>query len=63
MTTIKQYGLQEYKQCAGMGCKNRAIHQLEVLYIKKLGWFCSECKISLVASELVKEMKDSVEQQ
>lgn len=31
-----------------MGCKNRAIHKLEIAYIRKLGWFCSQCRSYLV---------------
>jgi hypothetical protein len=61
MTGTEEYGLQRYKQCAGMGCCNKAEYQLEVLYIKKLGWFCSQCKTSLLACGLVKEMKDYFE--
>lgn len=59
MTASNQYGLEGYKECVGKECHNLAIHRLEVLHIKKIGWFCDQCKDSLIESGLVAEIKDS----
>jgi hypothetical protein len=61
MTTTTRYEVQRYKECAGMGCRNRAICQLEVRYIKKIGWFCDNCKGSLIADGLANEITDNHE--
>jgi hypothetical protein len=59
MDSSKQDTLQEFKECAGRGCSNPAIHKLEILYIKKIGWFCGFCKCSLVADGLVQELDNT----
>ena len=56
MTASEEYGLQRYKQCAGMDCHNSAAHRLEIVYIKKAGWFCNSCKDDLIADGLVNEI-------
>ncbi len=43
----------EYKTCAGKNCNNIAIHLLTIVLIKQSGWFCSDCKKSLLKEGLI----------
>lgn len=52
MTSTTQYDYEEYKQCAGKDCTNHGVNRLEVLYIKKVGWFCDQCRSYLVSHEI-----------
>jgi len=49
LTSTTQYDYEEYKQCAGKDCTNHGVNRLEVLYIKKVGWFCDQCRSYLVS--------------
>jgi hypothetical protein len=59
MNSREQIELRQYKECVGKGCNNSAVHRLEILYIRKVGWFCDQCRDNLIASGLVAEIKDN----
>jgi len=41
------------QKCAGKNCANEGKHQLTILYLNKIGWFCDSCKEDLVSENLV----------
>ncbi len=43
---------QEYNRCAGKNCKNKAKHELKVLYLNKIGYFCDQCTKDLLSLEI-----------
>ena len=45
--------LYEYKDCAGRGCNSRGINLLNIIYIKKSGWFCNACAEEMRESGLI----------
>jgi hypothetical protein len=45
--------------CAGKHCPNEGKYPLTIIYLKKTGWFCDECKNELVESKLVAEQARS----
>lgn len=47
------------KLCAGNGCGREGIHQLTIIFLNKVGWFCDSCKNELVTAGLVVENKTS----
>jgi hypothetical protein len=59
MNSTEQFEIQEYKECVGKGCNNSGLHKLEILYIRKVGWFCDQCRDNLIASGLVTEFKEN----
>jgi hypothetical protein len=48
----------EYKHrtCAGKNCKNIAKHHLMLVFIKRSGWFCENCRQSLQEDGLVESV-------
>jgi hypothetical protein len=44
--------LEEYKQCAGKGCKGEGKTLLKIKYLQKNGYFCDFCKAELLQLEL-----------
>jgi hypothetical protein len=42
-----------YKTCAGKGCNKIGEYFLKIIYVKKSGWFCSQCKKSLEEDGLI----------
>ena len=44
-----------FKECAGKNCKNSATAQLQVKFIKKIGYFCESCTLELKALGLIDE--------
>lgn len=55
--SIKLASIQEYKECAGKGCKNHGIHYLKIVFLNQFGWFCEDCKYSLMHDRLVEEIQ------
>ena len=47
-----------YNICAGKGCTNIGKYFLKIIYVKKSGWFCSQCKKSLEEDGLI-ESRDN----
>ena len=49
------WNTEEHKQCAYKNCNNKGSKKLNILYIKKEGWFCERCANKLILNNLVKE--------
>lgn len=37
----------KYQKCARKGCPNIGNNHVEIIYIKKVGWFCDACATEL----------------
>jgi hypothetical protein len=59
MNSNIHYNSEEYKQCAGKGCKEEAKTVLKIKYLQKIGYFCDFCKAELMRLDLAvqEEMK------
>jgi hypothetical protein len=44
---------QSYKPCAAKGCSRSGIHEMEILFLGRTGWFREQCKDSLVHDGLL----------
>ena len=56
MNSNIHYNSEEYKQCAGKGCKEEGKTLLRINFLKKNGYFCDSCAEDLLQSEIaVKE--------
>jgi hypothetical protein len=55
MTNIISFNEQEHKQCAYKNCENSGSKKLQILYIKKEGWFCERCANELILNNLIKD--------
>lgn len=55
------YQTNEYKECAGKGCKNIGNNKLKIKYVQKFGWFCDTCKKGLKKADLI-DMTGALEQ-
>jgi hypothetical protein len=55
MNSTKLDPVQEYKECAGKGCRNLGVQYLKVAFLNQCGWFCEGCKNSLIQDRLVEE--------
>jgi len=53
MNSINNYGLPKYKQCAGRNCNKKGTNLLQILFIKKIGYFCDSCTTQLLELGLV----------
>lgn len=53
--TSKKTREQGTKMCASNSCSNPGTHQLTILYVNKIGWFCDKCKNELEQEGLVTE--------
>jgi hypothetical protein len=42
------YNSEEYKQCAGKGCKEEGKTLLKIKYLQKTGYFCNFCTSELL---------------
>jgi hypothetical protein len=42
----------EFKECAGKGCKGEGKTLLKIKYLQKNGYFCDFCKAELLQLEL-----------
>lgn len=40
-------------KCCGLGCENKPIYKLKVIWIGKSGWFCDKCAKDLLNLQLV----------
>jgi len=50
------YNFEQYKECAGKGCKGGGKTLLRIKYLNKKGYFCNSCTADLLQSEIaVKE--------
>jgi hypothetical protein len=47
------------RTCAGKDCPNEGKYPLTIIYLKKNGWFCDECRNELVEGKLVAEQARS----
>lgn len=52
MNSTREETSQEYKECAGKGCKNLAKIPLKIEFIDKGGFFCESCAADLVRDGL-----------
>jgi hypothetical protein len=55
MNSTKRNVLQEFKQCAGKGCGQKANSIFEIKYLHKTGYFCDNCSKDLLELGLVEE--------
>ena len=61
MELLSQLGLKtesmaiQYKSCARLGCLSQGEYPLTVIYLKKVGLFCEECRRELIEDGLVME--------
>jgi hypothetical protein len=46
----------ELFKCAGKFCENKAIYCLQIKYVNKSGWFCSNCAKDLEQNGFVKHL-------
>jgi hypothetical protein len=53
MNVTKQHLSQSYKTCAAKGCSRPGIHGMEILFLGRKGWFCEQCKDSLMRDGLL----------
>ena len=60
MTYNIDNNIQEYKECAGRGCRNHPIHNLKIRYINKTGYFCQRCTDDLLRSELAVKIQEQI---
>ena len=42
--------------CAGLNCSNKATNILNVKYINKIDYFCQQCSIDILESELAEKI-------
>lgn len=49
----KQHLTQSYKPCAAKGCSNPGVYEIEILFLGRKGWFCEQCKYSLMCDGLL----------
>jgi hypothetical protein len=52
MNSNIHYNSEEYKECAGRGCKEEGKTLLKIKYLQKNGYFCDFCKAELLQLEL-----------
>jgi hypothetical protein len=53
MNSIKHIAIEEFKRCAAKGCSNPGIHEMQILFLGRKGWFCEQCKDSLMQDGLL----------
>jgi hypothetical protein len=53
MSVTKQHLSQLSKPCAAKGCSNPGIHEMEIVFLGRKGWFCEECKDGLMRDGLL----------
>ena len=55
-STLKTESMQlQHKLCARLGCSSQGEYPLTIIYVKKVGLFCEECRRELVEDGLVVE--------
>lgn len=53
-TTKKQQRLiQAHKICAAKGCASLGLHEMEILFLERKGWFCEQCRDVLIRDGLL----------
>ena len=53
MNATKQLVSQSDKACAAKGCSNPGTHEMEIAFLGRKGWFCEQCKDSLMHDGLL----------
>jgi hypothetical protein len=53
MNTTKQHLNQSFKTCVAKGCSNLGIYEMEIVFLGRKGWFCEQCKDSLINDGLL----------
>ena len=53
MNATKQRISQSHKTCAAKGCSNPGTQEMEILFLGRKGWFCTQCKDSLMHDGLL----------
>jgi hypothetical protein len=53
MKAAKQHLSQSHKPCAAKDCSNPGIHEIQILFLGRKGWFCTQCKESLMRDGLL----------
>ena len=49
-------GANQWYECAGRGCTNEGIYLLKIKFINKVGWFCIDCRNTLLNENLVDQV-------
>jgi hypothetical protein len=52
-TARQQHVAESFKICAAKGCSRHGIHEMEILFLGMKGWFCEQCKDSLIQDGLL----------
>jgi hypothetical protein len=58
-TTKKQEQLTQ--TCTAKGCSEPGIYEMEVLFLKRKGWFCQQCKDRLRSEGLLVQQQTSAD--
>jgi hypothetical protein len=53
MKATKQHLNQSFKTCAAKGCSKPGIHEMQIMFLGRNGWFCEQCKDSLMRDGLL----------
>ncbi|MFL6457938.1 MAG: hypothetical protein ACJ71G_13360 [Nitrososphaeraceae archaeon] len=53
MNPSKQHLSQSHKPCAAKGCSNPGTYEMEIAFLGRKGWFCEQCKHSLIRDGLL----------
>jgi hypothetical protein len=53
MNSIKHIAIEEFKRCAAKSCTNPGTYEMEIVFLGKKGWFCEQCKDSLMGDGLL----------
>jgi hypothetical protein len=59
MNSPNQDITQQYKICAARNCSDPGIYCMEILYLRRNGWFCERCKNNLIADGLLVQYPDT----
>jgi hypothetical protein len=57
MNATKQRLTQSHKTCAAKGCSSYGIYEMEIAFLGMKGWFCEQCKDSLIRDGLLIEQQ------
>lgn len=62
ITSTQQQVAGSFKICAAKYCSRPGIHEMQILFLGRTGWFCEECKNSLMCDGLLLEQQvDSIQ--
>jgi hypothetical protein len=58
MNSIKHIAIEEFKRCAAKGCSNPGTFEMEILFLGRKGWFCTQCKDSLMRDGILIQQQE-----